>query len=62
MEFYYIDFIKKSSNYRLIIAAFKTHQRVKGNDDRRETKYRILLEKLTFFMTRETNFFFEVIV
>lgn len=44
-------------DYRLIIAAFKTHQRVKGNDDRRETKYRILLEKLTFFMTRETNFF-----
>lgn len=49
-------------DYRLIIAAFKTHQRVKGNDGRRETKYRILLEKLTFFMTRETNFFFEVIV
>lgn len=44
-------------DYRLIVAAFKTHQRVKGNDGRRKTKYRILLEKLTFFMTRETNFF-----
>lgn len=42
---------------RLIISAFKIHQRVKGNGGRRKTKYRILLEKLTFFMTRETNFF-----